>query len=138
MRINRKRHIGLFVCYFFRRSEEYYYLWTSVYLNAPAVYVLLKMCIFKVIHFIFETSKTVERKKEQNYLLRCKQKFKTNKIFNLFKVTKIICIFRFKKNLSGLNFFMQSLDPIFFNNLLSSCLAFSSSPLALFSYSRLR
>ena len=32
----------------------------SLYLNAPAIYVFLKMFILKVIHFIFETSKTVE------------------------------------------------------------------------------
>ena len=28
-------------------------------------YVFLKMCIFEVTHFTFETSKTVERKKER-------------------------------------------------------------------------
>ena len=41
------------------------------------------MFIFKVIHFIFERSKTVENKKEQNYLLRYESKFNSNKIFNL-------------------------------------------------------
>ena len=51
----------------------------------------------KVIHFIFKTSKTVERRKEQNYLLRCKSKFNYNKIFNLLKVTKKLSTIRFKK-----------------------------------------
>ena len=86
-----------FVYFFFRRSEVYYYSCTSIYLNAPAIYVFLNMYIFKVIHFVFQTSKTVERKKEENYLLRCKLKFKSNKIFNLFEVTKIISTFKLKK-----------------------------------------
>ena len=55
------------------------------------------MCVFKVIYFIFKTSKTVERKEEQNYLLRCKEKFNSNNIFSLFKVTKKISTFRLKK-----------------------------------------
>ena len=33
------------------------------------MYMFLKLCIFKVIHFIFETSETVDRKKEQTYFL---------------------------------------------------------------------
>ena len=68
-----------FVYYFFRRSEPYYYSCKSVYLNAPAIYVLLNMCIFKVIHFIFETSKTVERYSE-------KKKKETTKLFTTLQV----------------------------------------------------
>ena len=39
----------------------------------------------------------IVRRKEQNYLLRCKSKFNTSKMLNLFKVTKKISTFRFKK-----------------------------------------
>ena len=66
-RINCQRHKCPFVYYFYRRSKVYYYSYTSVHLNVPSIYVFLKMCKFKVIHFIFEASKTVERKNKMIY-----------------------------------------------------------------------
>ena len=74
-------------------------------------------------YFIFERSKTPERKKGQNY---------NNEIFNLFKVTKKISIFTLKKFKQIKFLHAISLNPVFFKSLLSSFLAFSSSLLALF------
>ena len=85
--------------------------------------------IFKVIHFIFEISKTVERKKEK----RIKSKFNYNKIFNLFEVTKIISTFRLKK-LKHIKFLVAILRSCFFQELTFFFLAFYSSLLALFSF----
>ena len=42
----------------------YFYSCASVDLNAPGIYVFLKMGIFKVIYFIFETRKTEGRKND--------------------------------------------------------------------------
>ena len=113
------------IYYFFRRSEVYYYLYTSVSLYAPVIYVFLKMFLkhvlhvfknLKIINFIFVISKIVERKKQQNYLLRCKSKFNSNKIFNLFKITKKKSTFRFQK-LKPIKFLHVVLPSCFFQDL---------------------
>ena len=104
-------------------SEVCYYSCTSVYLNAPAMYVFFKMRIFKVIHFIFWTSKTVEWESTR---VRCKSKYNSNKIFNLFKVTKKISASRLKK-LQQLKFSHAILRSCFLQELAFFFLAFPSS-----------
>ena len=122
-----------FVYYFFRRSEVYYYSCTSVYLNAPAIYVFLNICMFKVNHFILRTSKTVERKKKDKII-----HYDANQ--NLILIKYLIYSklrrfpFRFKK-LKQIKFVRAVLkSPVFFKSLLSFFLAFSSSLLALFCF----
>ena len=56
------------------------------------------------------------RRKEQNYLLGCKSKFNSHKIFNLFEVTEKISIIRFKK-LEQIQFLHAILRPCFLQKL---------------------